>query len=160
MAKMKKIDWRKVVNEAFVNAETDLNDRGSGLLADVEEKIGNAQSALAGDNEHFDEIQEKIGAAMTEAKDLECLGRGIHEELGKAWDAIDAERAKRKPPTADLTIAGTIKLEPNWDNLRAWFLNIKRTDLKQYRKMLAADKSGQTARWLGEPWPLPKKLED
>lgn len=49
----------------------------------------------------------------------------------------------------------TISLEPNWDGLRRWFEHVKRSSMADYRRMLAADTSGKTARWLGEQWPLP-----
>jgi len=42
----------------------------------------------------------------------------------------------------------TIDLTPNWENMYRWFMNIKQTDLKEFKRILKKDKKDHNSEGL------------
>ena len=43
---------------------------------------------------------------------------------------------------------GTFDLNPNWENMYRWFMNIKQTDLKEFKRILKKDKKDHNSEGL------------
>lgn len=161
MAKKRKVKepekkWYEKVREIIDIASSEI-DSLDDLVAQAKSDFEDVLLKIQANDETLDpdEIYSVLDEARESALSVESAGSTLYSYLRDARMVVAEEQERRGPPNDD-TLKRVIIVEPDYDRLKEYFQHMKDTDKEAYRRVLLADETGQTARWLGEPWPLPK----
>lgn len=162
MAKKRKVKepekkWYEKVREILDDASSEI-DSLDDMVTQAKSDFEDVLSKIHANDETLDpdEIYSALDEARDAASSVESTGATVDSYLRDARMVVAEEQERRGPPNRD-TLSKVIIVEPDYDRLKEYFQHMKDTDKEAYRQVLLADNTGQVARWLGEPWPLPKE---